>query len=638
MVKFPANPTDGMVFEVTPGSYYVYEHTTNSWVKVVGEAIFPLASPVANGLMSSVDLRKINRIVAPPPISTITGQNCSGKFISGDINIYGNDDYIKITGTPTLRNNGAAGNYPWRLTQHTFGFDFTLDKDALVAELLSRGQLKVQGKQGPKGDKGDKGDPGGSLATGPKGSKGDPGDSPPCTLAIVPETLATEILPGTNSAIVDIETRQTSDTEFELVLKRGTVGNPDAAPKKVNVNCSDKSIWVVAVENPLGPAQDLYYVDLTSILDALFEKFKSELARIKRGHEEVVHFWLTQMSALFHAQKAVLCCALTTCILNNKDRPTNTRLVEQPIEVIDLSNVTGGGSGFLPQGIMAAVDNSQDDMLLISGPTNSGTLQQAAQIDLQPGKYAIEIIDCCIKSGDEYAGNLTITYNTQNGPATIQFLKPGRFASLGVARTAYLGLSIEIDHSGGPVSAYLPSTMMHDHDGDVMLHFIKKSSKPAPPPKSTRTASSLICSMPTKLLKEYEDSWYEGKCCGLVTRIANQDYIVVKRSIGDDTSCGGGESESSPCIQHFKDLIGHPSFAWPTLDGHTFMPLPAARVVSFKYDRTLNDLVMRNLDNQLYVNPQGSPDEPDQVHGNVPIGKGHRGLVKQLSAILFPVT
>ena len=90
--------------------------------------------------------------------------------------------------------------------------------------------------------------------------------------------------------------------------------------------------------------------------------------------------------------------------------------------------------------------------------------------------------------------------------------------------------------------------------------------------------------------------------------VAGQDYIIFKRSIGNDTACGGGESESTPCIIAAKDLLGeYPSFAWPTLDSKTFVPLPKSEFVAYQFDSILNELVSQQIANSEYSNPKGNP-------------------------------
>ena len=55
---------------------------------------------------------------------------------------------------------------------------------------------------------------------------------------------------------------------------------------------------------------------------------------------------------------------------------------------------------------------------------------------------------------------------------------------------------------------------------------------------------------------------------------------MVKKSIGGDLACGGGERYDDPCINVFLRM-GHPAFAFPTFDGENFL---VNSDVVFKYN------------------------------------------------------
>ena len=95
----------------------------------------------------------------------------------------------------------------------------------------------------------------------------------------------------------------------------------------------------------------------------------------------------------------------------------------------------------------------------------------------------------------------------------------------------------------------------------------------------------------------YKNGWETGRCCGTTATIGGQEYIIFKRSIGHDNKCGGGESQETPCIAAFN---AHPSFAWPTLDGSTFAPIPESGMVYFKYDKELHNLINSKIDSSKF--------------------------------------
>lgn len=662
MHEFPANPKNGTVFEIRRGLYYVYEASTKSWVRVAGAGqLFPLATPVAHGLMAAADLRKINRVLVPMPSSTIRGENCTGRFISGHIGLYSTDDYIKVTGEPLIKNAGVGGNYSFRISQNTAGFDFTIDKSALVAELIARGQINLVGPPGKQGQPGLQGRDGGALATGPRGPKGDQGTAPDCTITVTPDTAPAQIKDGANKAVVGLATRQISESEFVVIAKRGIIGNPDAAPTSVNASCTDPSTWIVAMPLSTGQAQQVYYIDLSTIITTIEDKFKSELARLKKGHEDIVEFWLQKMSGLFHAQKATLCCALTKCrvlnaannetsttagflgqigsrLANQRSRPARDRYLSAQLEEINHNEVHQDQLG--PDNLSMEDEPEQlDYSLIVDGLINAGNSKQAATIDLPVGRYVVEIVDCCIKSGQEYIGDLHIIYAQADQPQTVQFVRPGYFSSHTIAKRAYVGLTLEINHSGGPVQSYLASSLLHETSGVVTIRFTRKEQPPTFLTPNDQV-DFLTCTVTATKLADYERAWISGQCCGLVLRLAGQDYIVVRRSVVGDIGCGGQEDHDFDCLAKFRPINIYPALAWPTFDGQTFVKIPSRDSFTFKMDQDMMQLAAGAMRDNLFVSLKGtddvSSDEPTPA-GPVWVGRAQRSLTRRFTTILFPV-
>jgi hypothetical protein len=106
------------------------------------------------------------------------------------------------------------------------------------------------------------------------------------------------------------------------------------------------------------------------------------------------------------------------------------------------------------------------------------------------------------------------------------------------------------------------------------------------------------CQMNYKQVQWYERGWRIGACCGALVESGGVWYIVVKRSIGADLSCGGGESPTNACISQYIDAgQGHPAIAWPTTPpedsppgggGDEFLGLPSSGFVNFMKDDTLS--------------------------------------------------
>jgi hypothetical protein len=323
--EFPANPVHGMLFELNKGSIYQYDSATNSWSKIVTNSIPPpVVSDVLDGSMLSEDFKKLNRLVIPPPKSTIIGTDCVGSFSSGTIGLYG-DDYIDVQGQVELRNIDSEGNvlsklFPFHTHQHTYTFDFLLNMQRLIDELEIRNQVNFCGPTGDEGRKGSTGGKGDSISfTGPTGPKGPQGDSLPCILTASRDPLALELKPEAKKVIVGatVEINPLDKTKYDLILQRQAVGSDDPADK-LNINDIPSS-WILAVPNISGQPQSVSYVDIDPLLEAVRQKFLVEIQQLKQGYEGIANGWLQTMSDLFDEQKAALCCALEFCMSRTKN-------------------------------------------------------------------------------------------------------------------------------------------------------------------------------------------------------------------------------------------------------------------------------------------------------------------------------
>ena len=76
-MTFPQNPTDGQIFELENGIIFIYDMILQSWTQVsTGRVPLRLANDFQDGAMAAEDLVKINSLVIPPPVSTLTTDNC----------------------------------------------------------------------------------------------------------------------------------------------------------------------------------------------------------------------------------------------------------------------------------------------------------------------------------------------------------------------------------------------------------------------------------------------------------------------------------------------------------------------------------------------------------------------------------
>jgi hypothetical protein len=125
------------------------------------------------------------------------------------------------------------------------------------------------------------------------------------------------------------------------------------------------------------------------------------------------------------------------------------------------------------------------------------------------------------------------------------------------------------------------------------------------------------CQMYYKQVQWYERGWRIGACCGALLNLDGLWFIVVKRSVGTDMSCGGGESLANPCISQFVNVgDGHPAIAWPTTEpidsppgggGEEFLGLPTSGFVNFVKDEGLSSALLNLIQSGNVVRNIGNP-------------------------------
>jgi hypothetical protein len=647
--------------------------------------------------MAAEDLKKINRLVLPPPQSTLVGNDCLAPFQRGTIEFVSGDNYVDVQGNVDIRNIDEFGDtisesHAFHIHQHTYGFDFTLDLPRLIQTLIARNQILLKGRTGDQGPKGDTGDPGiDEVLSGPQGPQGEQGDAPECLLSIDPEPISAERRPGLKRGLVKarVVDHATDPNKYAIEFDRQVIGTEDATTSKFNARNSD-SFWVLAVTSVAGTPQPVYYIDVEPIIEVIRQKYLTEVDRLKQGYEDIVEFWIQTMSDLFDEQKAALCCSLEYCMSVRKSIDQRQHMESVAASAIGSDgakiNLHGRASGeaveisstrtlkrmpraedYCDNGVPFPQRSSGSSLVLdddgnpipvtlkIDPLLNVATVKTAASLELPKGRYAASIRDMNARIGGKYGVTVKIQYTENGAKKAVQFLDKGRFDSLTDAKNAYEGLSLAFNHDGGDIHVYFPVLPNPDASGDAAVSiepvgFVAPPSPPEPEPvqveepkspkkrqrrRSTPDKVEIVapfaevapftCSMAVSHLNWYKKGWEAGKCCGLIVNVGGQDYIVFKRSIGDDDACGGGESDNTPCIASAKEILGQqPAFAWPTFDRETFAPI-SGDSVTFRYDEAMSQAVQQSIERSEYDNPKGSP-------------AGYRHLAYQLSPVLFPAS
>jgi len=195
--------------------------------------------------------------------------------------------------------------------------------------------------------------------------------------------------------------------------------------------------------------------------------------------------------------------------------------------------------------------------------SNQGFFKSVSS-ELPKGEYVIDIIDCCFRSGEQYTGHVEIEYQDVNGKAVKRFPNLGAYTDQDVAKSNYRGLTIEINHQGGEISARLVSPVLLDGSGRISIRITVKDAFVYDKFETLSEDSCAISYAQVKML----EGWHLLQHSGVVVEIAGQDYIVVHQHIDG----------MQACVEKYGDV----SFAWPTLDGQHFANVPDDGIVSFK--------------------------------------------------------
>lgn len=367
MISFPTNPSDGMIYELTAGLFFQYDASIGSWIRIDGFNALGIATPSADGLMSSEDFKKIDGLIIPPLQTSIKGEECPVTFDSGKLRLTSTDESLVVEPKLDVMNKIGSkivgSTEPWMLHENTVGINFKLNVHDLVEHMKKSGkftQTLIQGKQGHKGERGDNGID--NLMTGPKGDTGPNGANSPFGGSIKPEINSYIISEqGNNRAIVDVHTEVGEDGNY-LVVTRANIGNPTACPKEVvtsdfesplllviNQNNASGSLRSVDIGSECGIqcqicSTSLHYINIDTIIRSIYDRFYERVLLMKREKEELVAIWLKSMITLFNEQKQAICCAFENCRSSKRNERTRQYIEQQRIQAAlgDLSLVIDG--------------------------------------------------------------------------------------------------------------------------------------------------------------------------------------------------------------------------------------------------------------------------------------------------------
>lgn len=649
MAMFPNNPSDGMIVEVSPGKYFRFSTRQNSWFRLDSFDALGVATATSDGLMSSNDLKKLNDILVPPPRMAISSEDCEFTFNSGFLGFRSSKEHLAVNTLLSL--SGLDDAEPWQIHENTFGVDFKIDLDKLVEELQARDGISFRGTIGPQGLKGDKGQDGqDNLDTGPVGLVGPAGANAP-----FPGTLSREVsgdfdIINENTAIVDAQIKELSDVDRVLVLTRANIGNIDACPGSVKPKRFDSPFALVIDDNPAraevrkeissddckiacAVCSELHYIDIQNIVDQVAARFKELVLDLKAAKEALADNWLSTMISVFNQQRDAICCALENCESRKRNQNERRYIESQRIQAaqsdfrLELDGTNSRSVFDLepdkdcadPGG--AVIEGPQVDCsecfrdIVVDGKLNAGTQNKAISTTIPAGQYVAEIEDCCIKfrggllnTVNQWSGRISLKYNTADGPNTITIPNLGEFDSNDDARSAYIGQCFSFVHTGGDIMVWSQSILPENNSGSVSICIRTADCFEAGTEATGAQVGDDVssCEMAASQVEWYERGWRTDTCCGAHVKIGGVQYLVVKRSIGTDSTCGGGESESTPCLASFIDAgKGHPAIAFPTLDGDEFAGKPMSGTQTFVEDDNLSSQVINKIKNGEAISTVG---------------------------------
>ena len=229
---------------------------------------------------------------------------------------------------------------------------------------------------------------------------------------------------------------------------------------------------------------------------------------------------------------------------------------------------------------------------------------------LDVGEYVAEVTDCCCDSlfsegeGEILSGitgTIALEYQSVAGTTVLYNPDMGSFNDLNQALNAYIGNTIIFSHRGGEVRIWTTARNAGGNGGTMRVSIEKKECVDVPPPEPVppdtvpEADHFETCVMSLDQINFYEAGWKSKACCGAYVEAGGVRWLVVKRSIGTDTSCGGGENADSDCIKQGAQFGFHPALAFPTQDGKHFFGKPTGGVQVLFRDPDLETEIINKI-------------------------------------------
>lgn len=394
----------------------------------------------------------------------------------------------------------------------------------------------------------------------------------------------------------------------------------------------------------------LYYIDVSDIEAEIKSRFEELLANMKAAKEQFARDWLAKMMSLFQEQKVAICCAKENIASRQENRRIRNEIENKRIALAQagLQLVLGPGGGNEEFREFKNLNTGRDCEFPIPTPSHpdftditsipepppdaiaavnvdcavNNRVQNAVSIILPAGTYDVEVSQCCFLdlSNLTYKGVVFIQYNSPNGVATISIPDFGAFTESDTAKVNFIGSRVAFVHTGGEIKVFsnidnctgvvqaifteaythvLPATAITDTD-------VCPPAPVIPPGDPDVDSESFNCDINLEQVLWYEVGWRTGACCGAYLSAGGVGWIIVKRSLGSDTTCGGGETINTPCIGNAIQQGFHPALAFQSLDGIEFIGKPTSVQRMFR-DLDLETEIMAKIRNGDVYKTIGNP-------------------------------
>jgi hypothetical protein len=262
----------------------------------------------------------------------------------------------------------------------------------------------------------------------------------------------------------------------------------------------------------------------------------------------------------------------------------------------------------------------------------------AVVAELAAGSYVVEVEDCyCqipIKGGisSGFSGVIFLKFVGKSGEQVMSNPNLGVFKDQISAAQRYVGSSFGFTHMSGQIrvwsavqgvnGGFMRVAIRHkDCFENLLMPSIGSGFGSGMKEMVTRprihAAEFTTCHMSLSQLMFYEGGWISKACCGALVEVGGVRWLVVKRSVGVDVTCGGGENELSDCIQKSAPFGFHPAIAFQTLDDQSFFGKPTSGLQMMYRDHELERMILEKIESNEMLAKVGDP-------------------TSNISAILFP--